>query len=123
MLRVSNSLRVDGVVPLLRQVLVPMVLAALAVPLLRPVFLGFLAHPVDAWPEGFAQVLMRAGIFVIGWVALDLYSAIIRGEERAVLAQWPVDPARVVSFVTLQVAVRSWWLKTSELILRLRTGT
>ena len=110
MLRVSNSLRVDGVVPVCRQALVPLVLAALAVPLLQPVFLGFLHHPMDAWSEGFAQVLMRAGIFVIGWVALDLYSAIIRGEERAVLAQWPVDPARVVSFVTLQVAVRSWWL-------------
>jgi hypothetical protein len=91
-------------------VVLPLVVAAAAVPLLQPVFLGFLQLPQSAWSEGFAQVLLRACILIIGWLALDLYSGIVRGPERAVLAQWPVEPAQVVAFVVLKTAAQRWWM-------------
>ncbi|MFT4622021.1 MAG: hypothetical protein ACI8PZ_000673 [Myxococcota bacterium] len=108
--------RAHGPVPLLRAVLLPLAVAAAALPLLRPVFLGFLAGPEEGWDDGFAQVLFRVGLVAVGWLALDLYSAIVRGPEREVLAQWPVDAGEVVSFVVLSTAVRRWWLVPAGMI-------
>ena len=52
-------------------------LAALAlVPLVEPVFLGFLDLPPEAWPEGIEAVVFRACVLVVGLLSLDVYSAL-----------------------------------------------
>lgn len=88
----------------------PIVATALLVPLVRPVFLSFLDLPVDLWPAGTAAVTMRFGALIVGLLALDVYTAIVRGPDRDVLAGLPVDAGQVVRFEVLRVALQRWWV-------------
>ena len=74
------------------------------VPLVAEVFLRWLAAPVDYWPEATQALLLRFDIVLLGWIALDTYTALIRGGDRAVLSLWPVDPAQVVRFEMIRLA-------------------
>jgi len=79
-------------------------------PLVRALFLSFLADDPTAWPAGLGRVLLRAGALVVGWLALDTFSALIRGDDRDVLAVLPVDAYHVVVASLARVARRRWWL-------------
>jgi len=106
----TNRARAEGIAGLARTVLIPLVAALAVVPLVRPVFLGFLDLPRALWGESVQAMVLRAALVVIGWLALDVYSALLRGPHRAVLAHLPVDPAQVVRADLLRVAAARWWL-------------
>lgn len=95
----------------------PAIATVLLVPFVRPVFLGFLDLPPDRWAEGMTQVTLRAGIGVVGWLAVDVYSAIVRGQDREILAVLPVDPGQVVRYEVLRVAVTRGWLLPAGAVL------
>lgn len=67
---------------------------AVLVPLARPVFFAFLDDPA-ATGEGTEAAVQRAGLLIIGLLAVDMYAALVRGPERLVLETLPVDGARV----------------------------
>ncbi|MEN0068315.1 MAG: hypothetical protein AAGA48_39715, partial [Myxococcota bacterium] len=46
----------------------------------------------------------------VGWLSIDVYGALVRGEHRSVYALLPVDPAPVVGVQLRDVARRRWWL-------------
>ena len=94
----------------LRDVALPLVALAALVPLVQALFLPFLADAPAAWPAGVGRVLLRAGAVVVGWLALDTFSALIRGDDRDVLSVLPVDPGHVVVASLWRVARRRWWL-------------
>lgn len=106
----ANRGRVDGVGARVLALLVPLVACGILLPLLRPVFFTFLALEPAQWAEGAAAVSLRAGLLVVAILSLDLYSALIRGSSRPVLAILPVDPNEVVRAEILAVAARRWWL-------------
>ncbi len=108
--RVRNRARGEGILGILRGVVVPLGTAAILAPLVRRVFLGFLDGPPQAWAEGVAQIVLRAQIVVVAWIALDVYGAVVRGRDRDVLSLLPVDAARVVRASLLSTAVARWWL-------------
>ncbi len=107
--RRRHQARVEGGAAIGRALL-PLVAALLLVPLVRPVFLSFLDEGAEAWADGLHAVSLRAGFVMVGWLALDLYTAIVRGPDRAVLAILPVDAAHVVRAEVVRVAVERWWL-------------
>lgn len=108
--QVRNRARVGGVPGALRGVLVPTLAGLVLTPLVRATFLGFLDGNPSLWGEGAAQVVLRASIVVVGWLSLDVFGALIRGQDREVLAVLPVDAAGVVRADLLRVAVERWWL-------------
>jgi len=89
----------------------------LLVPLVRALFLDVLERPAELWPEVLAQVALRFAFVVVGWLSLDTYSALIRGEDREVLAILPVDPGHVVVAALLRVARRRWVLVPAAALL------
>jgi hypothetical protein len=100
---------VGGVAALLRWAL-PAAVAFLMIPLVRPVFLGFLDRSEDTWGADLLDVGVRAGLLLVAVLALDVYAALIRSPHRAVLDLHPVDAAQVVSFEVVRVAEERAWL-------------
>ncbi len=94
----------------LRDLGLPLVALLLLVPLVRALFLGVLDQSSELWPGALAQVALRFAFLVVGWLSLDTYTALIRGEDRAVLAILPVDPGHVVVAALSRVARRRWTL-------------
>ncbi len=80
---------------------------AVLVPLARPVFFAYLDDP-DATGEGTEAALQRACLLIVGLLAIDLYTALVRGPERIVLETLPVDGWRVALTELLRVAVERW---------------
>jgi hypothetical protein len=78
--------------------------------LARPLLLGFLDGPLSEWPAGIQGILFRLGLVLVGAVSIRVYSSLIRGTERSVLASLPVDPAQVSRFQLRVVLVEtiSW---------------
>lgn len=113
----QNRLRAEGLAGWLPALLGPVVAIALLVPLVRPVFLSFLDLPEELWAQGMAGVLMRAGVVIVGWLSLDVFSAVVRGSDREVLGGLPVDAAAVVRFQVLRVALERWWLLPAAMVL------
>jgi hypothetical protein len=97
--------------------------AAILVPLVRRLFLGFLDGPAVDWAESVAQIVLRAQIVVVGWIALDVYGTVVRGTDRDVLALLPVDAAQVVRTSLLSVLVARWWLVPGAAIVLLPVAT
>ena len=56
----------------------------------------FMEQPSSLWMEGASGAILRVGWFVVGIVALDLFSTIVRGRDREVLQVYPVDPGALV---------------------------
>lgn len=108
--RSRNRLRAEGWAAGVAEQVAPMVAAAVLAPLLKPVFLSFLDGPTGGWGEGMAGAALRAGLLVVALLSLDVYEALIRSPDRAVLAVLPVDPGAVVRAELLRVAARRWWL-------------
>ncbi len=102
--------RVRGLGGMLSTVAVPLLTAAVLTPLVQRVFLGFLDDPEATWAGGTERVVLRLALVVVGWLSIDVYTGLVRGEQRPVLALLPVDPAPVVSVQLLDVARRRWWL-------------
>jgi hypothetical protein len=94
----------------LREVAVPALTAAVLTPLVRRLFLGFLDGDPSTWGDSITQIVFRVQMVVVGWVALDVYGAVVRGRDRDVLALYPIDASRVVRAELLEVAVARWWL-------------
>ena len=88
----------------------PLVAAALLTPILQPVFLGWLDRPRGVWAAGMGGITLRAALLVLSVLALDVYSALVRADDRAVLASMPVDAGVVARVEVARVAVRRWWL-------------
>ncbi len=102
--RRANRRRADGWTPFLRSALGAAAVIALLVPLMQRVFLTWVDGPADYAPVAMEALLLRANIVVIGWLAIDVYTALIRRGDREVLALWPVDPAMVVRFELWRLA-------------------
>jgi hypothetical protein len=106
----KNRARSLSLLAWLRDLLVPIGVAALLVPFVRPTFLAFLDRAEETWPELVFGLVMRASLVVVGWLSLDVYTALVRGPTREVLAILPVDPARVARAELVRVATERWWL-------------
>ncbi|MBW2256579.1 MAG: hypothetical protein JRI25_18550, partial [Deltaproteobacteria bacterium] len=108
--RRRNRLRVTGRATSLGRWLVPALAAVVLVPLVRPVFLSFLDLDREAWGAGLEGVAVRVGVVLIGVLALDVYTALIRSPDRPILDLHPVDPGQVVVFEAVRVAEERAWL-------------
>lgn len=106
----GNRRRASGLAAALAGPAVVLIATALLVPLVRSVFLGFLDLPRDLWAAGMVGVLVRAGVVIVGWLAVEVYTALIRGPDRAVLAALPVDEPQVVRYEVARVAAERWWM-------------
>ena len=96
----------------------PVAVAVLCVPLAESVFLSFLDRPQEQWGPGISGALMRYGLVMVGALALDLFSALVRGEDRKVLGVLPVDPGGLVPACVLRVAQeRLWWVPAGMVLL------
>ncbi len=84
----------------------PLAIGAALYPWWRPVFLGFLEGSPKLWPAGTESLLQRAAVLIIGGLALEVYSALIRSPDRAVQELHPVHPAEVVLFELQRIAWR-----------------
>ncbi len=113
-----NRRRAGGLLGDLGRLGLGLVAAAFLVPLVRPIFLGFLDLGPDHWALGIEGVTVRAGLLLVAVLALDLYTALIRSPDRAVLDLYPVDPGQVVAFEAIRVAEeRAWVLVLLALLL------
>lgn len=74
--------------------------------LVRLVFLDFLDGPAGLLGPGLSGVVLRLGLILVGLTAIDAYGAILRSEDRDVLALLPVDPTQVVTAATLRLLLR-----------------
>jgi hypothetical protein len=108
--RRRNRLRATGRVASLGRWLVPALAVVVLVPLVRPVFLSFLDLDRESWGAGLEGIAVRVGAVLIGVLALDVYTALIRSPDRPILDLHPVDPAQVVVFEVVRVAEERVWL-------------
>lgn len=108
--RTTNRRRADGLLSQAGELLGPVAATVLLTPLLQPVFLEFLGGPEERWAEGAAGVALRFGLLVAAWLSLDVFTALIRAPDRAILAVLPVDPLQVVRTALWEVALRRWWM-------------
>lgn len=105
-----NRARSLSLLARLREPLIPLAVAAVLVPFVRPTFLAFLDWPVALWGEALFGLVMRASLVVVGWLSIDVYTALVRGPTREVLAILPVEPAAVARAELVRVAFERWWL-------------
>lgn len=115
--RVRNRRRADGPVAGLLRVAGLVAALLLAVPIVSEMFLGWLAGPPDQHADAIQALLLRSGIVVVGWITLDVYSAVIRDGDREVLAIWPVDPGEVARFELVRAAVDKGWMPVATGVL------
>jgi len=116
-LRRRNRARTESLAERLWSGALPLLATLVLVPLVRPVFLSFLEQPKSTWADGMAGIVLRAGIAIIGVLSIDLYGALVRGEDRKVLAGLPVDPAQVVAYEVIRVTGERWWLLPASALL------
>ncbi len=108
--RAHNRRGVEGWATTIAGISLPLVAAALLMPLLQPVFLPWLSSPQEAWAAGMSGVTLRVALLVLAVLSLDVYSALVRADDRAVLAVLPVDAGVVARVEVTRVAARRWWL-------------
>lgn len=80
------------------------------IPLARPVFLGFLDLGPDRLGEGAEAVLSRLVLAIIGFLTLEMYTALVRGPDRAVLEILPVDGAAIAEAEVGRVGSGRLWI-------------
>ena len=98
----------------------PLLAAALATPLAKPVLLAFLEAGVV--PVGMQGISLRLGALVAGAMALHTYTALVRGPDRAVLDPHPVQPRLLLSALALRTARERVYLPMMGAILLLPVG-
>ncbi|MEM6926413.1 MAG: hypothetical protein AAF602_05765 [Myxococcota bacterium] len=108
--------RAGGIGGRIASIGVPLLTAVILTPLVQRVFLSFLEGPEATWADGTDRVVIRLALVVVGWLSIDVYTGLVRGEQRPVLALLPVDPAPVVSVQLAHVARRRWWLLVGSAI-------
>src|SRR6187549_879256 len=105
-----NQRRVAGPWASLATNLLPLAVAALLVPFVEPVFLGFLFEPRHTWGSGLEAIGVRGAWLVVSVLAVYVYGALIRSPDRPVLDLHPVDGAQVATFEMARVGRERWWL-------------
>ena len=108
--RRSNRAAAVGWFGWLQGVAGPVIATALMIPLFDQIFLSFLDLSPKLWGAGVAAVVLRVGVTVLSMLALDVFTAVIRGPDRAVLTMLPIDAAQVVRYEIVRVAVERWWI-------------
>lgn len=98
---------------------IPLAVAAVLVPVVRPVFLGFLDDGPDALAAGLQGIVLRLGLLIVAVTALDVYAALIRSDERAILDLHPVDPEPVSRYLMGRTERERWWVPVASAILLL----
>lgn len=83
-----------------------LVVAAVLVPLVRPVFMAFLDRPEVPTADGLREVWIRTSAVALVSMGLAVHGTVLRGGARAVLQLHPVDPVAVVR-EEVGVALRS----------------
>lgn len=114
--QLRNRARVVGWWGRLQSLAIPLLTAALLMPLFQRVFLSFLDETPGVWPAATSRVALRVALVVVGWLSIDVYGALIRSENRPVLSLLPVDPAPVVRVQLIDVVRRRWWLLAGSAI-------
>lgn len=102
--------REEGLAIRLGRVLLGLLGVALAVVLVRPVFLSFLDGNGVSLDQGATGMVLRVGLILVGLAGMDVYDAVIRGRDREVLALLPVEPGAVVLAGLRDVVLRRWWV-------------
>ena len=108
--RTRNRFRTDGPWSVLSSWVGFALALALAVPITNEMFMGWVSGPASQHHDAIQALLLRSGLVVTGWIALDTYSALIRDGDRDVLALWPIDPAAVVRFEVLRLGLGKLWM-------------
>jgi len=106
----KNQRRVAGPWGALATNALPLAVAALLVPFVEPVFLGFLIEPEHTWGGGLEAIGVRGAWLIVAVLAVDVYGALIRSPDRPVLDLHPVDGAEVAAFEMIRVGRERWWL-------------
>ncbi len=99
--------------------LIPLGVAAVLVPVVRPVSLGFLDDGPDALAAGLQGIVLRLGLLIVAVTALDVYAALIRSDERAILDLHPVDPEQVSRYLMVRTERERWWVPIASAVLLL----
>lgn len=84
-------------------------------PLLKPVFMAWLAEPAGGSllelaadstrvSDGVAGLGLRLGMLLAGVMSLVTYTALVRGPERAILDPFPAQPRALVHYLALRCA-------------------
>jgi hypothetical protein len=105
-----NKRKVEGWFPPTIRALLLITAAVVLLPLIQPVFLGFLDRDPAGWADGLEAVSLRAGLLLVAVLSLDVYTALIRGTDRQMLAVLPVEPGAVAWLTVLRLAVERAWL-------------
>jgi hypothetical protein len=106
--------------------LLPVIAAALAVPLVGPTLLWFLpadgAVSSDGLARGLSAVGFRLAAVVAGAVLLRSYSDLVRGPDRSVLDVHPVQPRALVSAIARRTTAETIYLPLVGAVLLLPVG-
>ena len=98
----------------------PVLAAAAAVPLVRPVLLSFLEQGRLA--GGMDAISVRLGLVVAGAMALHTYSDLVRGPDRPVLDPHPVQPRALLTAIAVRTALDRLYLPLVCALLLLPVG-
>jgi hypothetical protein len=109
----------EGALRTVLTALIPLAVAAVLVPVVRPVFLGFLDEGPDALASGLQGIVLRLGLLIVAVTALDVYAALIRSDERAILDLHPVDSEQVSQYLMVRTERERWWVPVAAAILLL----
>jgi hypothetical protein len=113
-----NRLHAEGWLATAGSLAIPLIAAAVVVPLARRSFLGFLDDPPATWADALGPLALWTAIAVVSALSLDVFSRLIRGADREVLSLLPIEPAQVVRAQLLETAAARWWiLPTAAVVL------
>ena len=118
-LRRAHRREHDGTLRTVLTGLIPLAVAAVLVPVVRPVFLGFLDEGSQALAPGLQGIVLRLGLLIVAVTALDVYAALIRSDERAILDLHPVDPEQVSRYLMGRTERERRWIPAAVAILLL----
>ena len=98
----------------------PVLAAALAAPLARPVLLSFLSHGAgSAWIAGLEAVTVRLGALMAAAMALHTYTDLVRSPDRPVLDAHPVHPRALLRAIALRTARQRSYLPVAAAVILL----
>ena len=117
--RTVNRLRGEASLTLLLRFGLPLVGLGMLAVLVRPLLLSFLDGPASALGSGVSGAVLRLGLAMLWLLTLDVYSALIRGGDREVLALHPVDASQVVRYGALKVLLGRAWIVLGTMLLLL----
>lgn len=78
--------------------------------MVRGVFLDFLGESTAVVGQGLSGMVLRLGLVLVGMAAIDMYGALLRSEDRDILAILPVEPVAVVLAAIGRLILRRVWV-------------